>query len=238
MNYYFITGTSRGIGKAIAEKLLNDENNMIFGLSRTQSIEHERYRHISIDFNDLEQMKNFQFEPFDSCDKVVLLNNSGVLGDVNYIGKLSSDKIIESYNVNLIAPVLLINKFVKQYSALSATKLVINISSGAAQHVIKSWSTYCSTKSGLEMFARVLNDEMNEVGRKDVKVFSIAPGVVDTQMQTEIRALPNENFSGKDRFVSLKKNNELFSVELVANKLYDVIQSPDDYPELLMDFRD
>lgn len=238
MNYYFITGTSRGIGKATAEKLLHDENCMVFGLSRTQSIEHEQYRHIAIDFNDLEQVKNFQFEPIDSGDKVVLLNNSGVLGDVNYIGKLSPDKIIESYNVNLIAPVLLINKFIKQYSILTATKLIINISSGAARHAIKSWSTYCSTKAGLEMFARVLKDEMNEVCNKNVKVFSIAPGVVDTQMQTEIRALPIENFSGKDRFVSLKENNELFSAELVAKNLYNVIHHPDNYPDLLMDFRD
>jgi len=237
MNYYFITGTSRGIGKAIAEKLLNDENARVIGLSRTSSIKHERYKHVAIDLRDMEQVQNFAFDQIDDVDKIVLINNSGVLGHVNYVGQLSPDKIIEAYQVNLIAPVLLINAFLKKYKTLDASKIIINISSGAARHVINSWSTYCSTKAGLEMFARVVESELTELDNRIVKIFSIAPGVVDTQMQTEIRALPEANFSGKSRFVSLKENNELFNVDLVAEKLYEVIHNPENFPDLLMDFR-
>lgn len=238
MNYYFITGTSRGIGKAIAEKLLTDQNARVIGLSRTNSIKHERYKHIAIDLRDLEQVRNFVFDQIDDAHKIVLINNSGVLGHVNYVGQLSPEKIIEAYQVNLIAPVLLINAFLKKIKTTDASKIIINISSGAARHVINSWSTYCSTKAGLEMFARVVESELTELDNRSIKIFSIAPGVVDTQMQTEIRALPDANFSGKSRFVSLKENNELFNVELVAAKLYEVIHNPENFPDLLMDFRE
>jgi benzil reductase ((S)-benzoin forming) len=238
MNYYYITGTSRGIGKATAEKLLDNENNTVIGIARSQSIQHSRYRHVVLDLNMLEAVQSYQFEQYPDAERIVLINNSGVLGDVNHIGKLDSQKIVSAYNINLIAPSILINSFVEAYKQSKAEKIIINISSGAARHVVKSWSTYCSTKAGLEMYAKVLSEELVEAGSKDIKVFSIAPGIIDTEMQTEIRSIPDENFSGKPKFVSLKENNELTSPEEVADNLVKVIEHPENYPEVVMDFRD
>ncbi len=238
MNYFYITGTSRGIGKAIAEKLLEDASNTVIGISRNQTIEHERYRHVVFDLNMIEAVQAYQFEQYDDADKIVLINNSGVLGDVNHIGKMSSQKMVQSYNVNLIAPAILINSFMSAYAENKAEKMIINISSGAARHTINSWSTYCSTKSGLEMFTQVLNGEIQEAERNNVKVFSIAPGIIDTEMQSEIRQVPDEQFSSKDKFVQLKQNNQLTSPEEVAEKMADVIAHPNKYPDVVMDFRD
>ncbi len=238
MNYYYITGTSRGIGKAIAEKLLKEEDNIVIGFSRSQTINHERYRHIVFDLNMIESVQAYQFQPYDDAKKIVLINNSGVLGEVNHIGKMGSHKIVESYNVNLIAPSILINSFMKAYADNGAEKMIINISSGAARHVVKSWSTYCATKAGLEMYARVLNEEIQEAGRKDVRVYSIAPGIIDTEMQSEIRSVPDENFTGKSKFVELKEKNQLVSPEEVAENMADVIANPEKYPNPIMDFRD
>lgn len=238
MNYFYITGTSRGIGKAIAEKLLEDASNTVIGISRNQTIEHERYRHVVFDLNMIEAVQAYQFEQYDDADKIVLINNSGVLGDVNHIGKMSSQKMVQSYNVNLIAPAILINSFMSAYAENEAEKMIINISSGAARHTINSWSTYCSTKSGLEMFTQVLNGEIQEAERNNVKVFSIAPGIIDTEMQSEIRQVPDEQFSSKDKFVQLKQNNQLTSPEEVAEKMADVIAHPNKYPDVVMDFRD
>ncbi|WP_462281638.1 SDR family NAD(P)-dependent oxidoreductase [Salinivirga cyanobacteriivorans] len=238
MNYFYITGTSRGIGKAIAEKLLEDESNIVIGISRRQTINHERYRHVVFDLNMIEAVQAYEFEQYNDADKVVLINNSGVLGDVNHIGKMSSQKMVQSYNVNLIAPAILINSFMDAYAGTKAEKMIINISSGAARHVVNSWSTYCSTKAGLEMFAQVLDGEIAEAGRNDFRVFSIAPGIIDTEMQSEIRQVPDEQFSSKDKFVELKKNNQLTSPQEVAENMADVIANPDNYPETIMDFRD
>ena len=88
------------------------------------------------------------------------------------------------------------------------------------------------------MFAKVLDGELQEAGNSKTKIFSIAPGIIDTEMQTEIRAVPDENFSNKSKFVSLKENNELTSPEEVANNLLDVIQNPEKYPNVVMDFRE
>ena len=49
-NHYYITGSSSGIGKALAEELLTDPNNVVHGISRSETISHERYRHTTVDF--------------------------------------------------------------------------------------------------------------------------------------------------------------------------------------------
>lgn len=88
------------------------------------------------------------------------------------------------------------------------------------------------------MFTQVLNGEIQEAERNNVKVFSIAPGIIDTEMQSEIRQVPDEQFSSKDKFVQLKQNNQLTSPEEVAEKMADVIAHPNKYPDVVMDFRD
>lgn len=238
MNYYYITGTSRGIGKSIAELLLKDESNIVIGMSRNRSINHKRYRHIVMDMNMIEAVQAYQFEQYEDAEKIVLINNSGVLGEVNHIGKIGSQRMVEAFNVNLLSPTILINSFMKTHASNNAEKIIINISSGAASHTVNSWSTYCSSKAGLEMFARVLEGELEEAGNTKTKIFSIAPGIIDTEMQSEIRAVPDENFSNKKKFVSLKESNQLTSPEEVANNLLDVIQNPEKYPNVVMDFRD
>ncbi len=237
MNYFYITGTSRGIGKAITEELLKSKDNFVYGMSRNSMIEHKNYEHITIDFNDLDQTRNFEFKQHKDAGKLVLINNAGVLGHVTQVGNLETDEIIQSYNINLISPSILTNNFIHTYKESPAEKMVINVSSGAARHTISSWSTYCSTKSGLEMFARVIMEEQKEMGENPVKVFSIAPGVVDTEMQDEIREVEPENFSELDRFIQLKKEGKLEDPQLVGRYFADVINNPDKFKDPLMDLR-
>jgi benzil reductase ((S)-benzoin forming) len=237
MNYFYITGTSRGIGKATADELLKDENNFVFGISRHSSIQHKNYKHITLDLNDLEKVKNFQFEDLKNAEKIVLFNNAGILGHVTQVGNMDNDKIIASHNINLISPVLLTNNFLSFYKDSKAEKMIFNTSSGAANHTIPSWSTYCSTKAGLEMFARVIDDEQQDVKDNPVKVFSVAPGVVDTEMQDEIREVEPENFRELERFVQLKKNGQLVKPTDVAKKYVDIMKYPENYPEMIMDLR-
>ena len=47
MNIYYITGASSGIGEAIAELLLEDSNNIVFGIARSRTIQHDRYKHFT-----------------------------------------------------------------------------------------------------------------------------------------------------------------------------------------------
>jgi len=237
MNYFFITGTSRGIGKAIAEELLKNKKNYVYGISRYNNIDHKNYEHIKLDLNELDDVKKFTFPKVSEPKKVVLINNAGVLGHVIQVGYLEHERIIQSYKINLISPVMLTNQFIHQYQDEQCEKMIINTSSGAADHTIPSWSTYCSTKAGLEMFARVIDDEQKDKKEYPFKVFSIAPGVVDTEMQDEIREVDPENFRELDRFIELKKNNQLMDPTQVARRFADVINNPQDYKEIVMDLR-
>ncbi len=237
MKYYYVTGTSRGIGKAICEELLNRENTFVYGISRNNTIEHKNYQHISLDLNDLDRVKEFTFGNHPDAEKIVLINNAGILGHVSQVGNLYTEKIINSYTINLISPSILINQFLNQYQDHEAERMILNTSSGAAQHTIPSWSTYCATKAGLEMFARVIEDEQQDFDNP-VKVYSIAPGVVDTEMQDEIREVDPGNFRELDRFVKLKKDGQLVNPKDVGKKFVDIMEHPENYPKSIMDLRD
>ena len=93
MNYYYITGTSRGIGKALALLLLQENNNYVIGLSRTNTIEHERYEHIDFDLSNFEQVANYGFIDILDAEKVILINNAGMIGDVKHAGNIDNKYI-------------------------------------------------------------------------------------------------------------------------------------------------
>lgn len=238
MNYYYITGTSRGLGKSFAEYLLKDASNIVIGISRTQSIQHKNYKHIVMDLSDIEKVKSFQFEMFTNVKKVYLINNSGVLGMVEYVGKQNPQNIIDTYNVNLVSPALLTNNFIKMYQDYTCEKVIVNISSGAGKNSFDGWSIYCSTKAGLDMHSRVVNDEQSLISDNKIEIYSIAPGVVDTQMQQEIRQVSVENFSRKDDFLNYKKTDSLLDPDLVATKLFRILDHRDEIKNTVFSLRD
>lgn len=238
MNYYFITGTSKGLGKSLAETLLKEKNNFVYGFSRSDFDGiHDNYSHNHIDLSDTEMVKQYKFPDVNNADKIVLINNAGTLGEVKHVGNLSPSIIISSYNVNLISPSILINTFIKKYRQINGNKMIINISSGAGKSAIDGWSVYCSTKAGLDMFSKVISEEAR-INNSNFTVLSIAPGIIDTNMQSEIRSTDNKNFSNLDRFIEYKKNSDLSSPEHTANKVLQYINNPDLANDILCSVRD
>ncbi len=223
MNYYFITGSSKGLGKSLSELLLTEADNFVYGLSRTCSVNHSNYTHIEIDLADLKEIKNFQFPKLNNANKIVLINNAGILGDVKHIGQIDNQKIITCYTVNLIAPSILSNQFINAYKGLDSKKLILNISSGAGRNPIDGWSTYCASKAGLDMFSEVLNEEVN-IDQSNIKILSLAPGIIDTQMQDEIRKADKKSFSNIQQFIDYKQHDDLTSPKLTAQQVLRFIQ--------------
>lgn len=207
MNYFFITGSSKGLGKALTELLLTDKKNVVYGISRTNNISHRQFKHIQIDLADLDVVKQFEFPELKDAATITLINNAGIVGDIKYLGNLDCDKIISTYNLNLITPTLLINQFVKTYNN-KLSKLVINISSGAGRSPIDGWSVYCATKAGLDMMSLVFKEELNNK-KLNINILSLAPGIIDTGMQEEIRKADETNFSSIERFIEYKKKGDL-----------------------------
>lgn len=233
MNVFYITGTSRGIGKALVEKLLEDENNFVYGLSRNNFIVHDQYEHIRIDLSDLAQVKSFRFLEHKRTDKIVLVNNAGTIGEIFPLGKLENDDIINTYNLNTIAPTILINKFISTYSSFLGQKHIMNISSGAGRHSIPSWSVYCASKAAVDMVSEVADEE--NANYSNFRIWSAAPGIVDTKMQDEIRNSNESDFPLHQKFINYKKENLLAQPALVAEKLHKILTG--NYKNVKLDVR-
>ncbi len=241
MNYYFITGTGKGLGYALANRLLEDDTNRIVGISRTNLIRHSNFRHVSVDLGKTEMLESLipaLFTELINPEKIVLVNNAGTLGEVNYVGRLDNAALQEAFTINFIASAILMNEFVRKYKEVSGCrKLIINISSGAGRKPTDGWSAYCASKAAMDMFSEVLSVE-NQKDHNDLKVFSIAPGIIDTGMQEQIRNVPKESFSRLDEFVEYKKENMLVSPEKVAEKLLYVINNDSEFHKPLLSLRD
>lgn len=221
MQYFFITGTSRGLGKALAEKILKDRENVVYGISRSQSIEHENYHHITADFSNPEEADAIDFSiQGNETRAVFLINNAGTLGNVSHLGVQSSSDISQAININVTAPAILMNNFLKKFKPEDYKKVIINISSGAGKSAIDGWSIYCSSKSALDMMSEVVKQEQEIEGAKNFFIYSVAPGIVDTKMQEEIRSADKSEFSNVEKFKEFKMNKELAEPKLVADKFF------------------
>ncbi|MCO6500753.1 MAG: SDR family NAD(P)-dependent oxidoreductase [Vicingus serpentipes] len=237
MNYFFITGSSKGLGKALSELLLKDNSNYVYGFARNCSIEHVNYHHTTIDFNNLDAVQNYSFPELDNVEKLVLVNNAGLVGDVKHVGKIDPKQIILCYNVNLVAPAIITNNFISTYGDNTLEKLIINISSGAGRSAIDGWNVYCSAKSGIDMFSQVLNEEI-KIDNSNIKVLSLAPGIIDTDMQVQIRAADQTNFSNIAKFIEYKKGGDLSSPEATASLVHQIIETPTLLTNVLCSVRD
>jgi benzil reductase ((S)-benzoin forming) len=225
-----ITGTGSGIGKALA-KLLLSENYLVFGYSRTNSITHLNFTFTKIDLNDLATTEKLVFPEVNKSD-VLLVNNAATIGTIVPFNKKKIKDIINEYQLNLIAPTLLSNKFLNTYKKNS--KLLINLGSGAANNPISSWSTYCTTKAALDMLTQVIVEENHE----NLSVFSVHPGIVDTNMQKKIRETNPDLFPLVSRFTNYYNNNKLEKTEIVAKKLYYIIQNFAKFTKNILSIRD
>ena len=232
MNLIYITGSSSGLGKALAELLLEDNNNHVVGIARRETIQHERYTHYALNLKEVINENIFQ-KLASACKKVVLINNAGAIGPITRVGSQSYEEVADNYTINVTAPSFLCNQFVQAYQNEKVQKIIINVSSGAGKHPIEAWSTYCASKAALEMFTQVLKAEY-----PDFKVFAVAPGIVDTPMQDNIRNADEQHFPHLDRFESYKADGDLVSAREIALKYLKIIQEPQNFQEVLFSVRD
>jgi benzil reductase ((S)-benzoin forming) len=132
---------------------------------------------------------------------------------------------------------LITDAFVRETQDWKCPKKVLNMSTGAARRPISGWSAYCAAKAGLEMYAHSLVLEQ-ESSPYPVKVVSFSPGVVDTEMQQEIRHADPSIFPELNKFISYKEQGKLLNPEEVADAIIALIHSSDFGTETLVSIRD
>lgn len=228
MNYYIITGTSRGLGNAIVKGLLKSDNH-IFCISRTRNEELIQLasnkkvglEYIAFDLFEVHKIKDMMNQIFSSINKksinsITLINNAGILSPIKPIELCSSEEIDRNISINLTVPMILTSSFISNTGVIDSEKRIINISSGAGKKPYYGWSNYCTSKSGIDFFTRCVSVE--QINKENpVKIISFAPGIIDTDMQAEIRKTKKEYFEDIERFISFKTEGKLLQPDIVAD---------------------
>jgi len=219
MNLYIVTGTTQGLGKALADAISRDPGNELVALARAPEGPISGGMRFEVDLADGEALER----AFDRVEahvrgkryaKAVLINNAGVVSPVGTLEKLDGRALERNLAVNLVAPMQLMRRFLAATEATPVVRIV-NISSGAGRRPISGWSAYCAAKAGLDMATRVVALEAQSRGRP-VEAVSLAPGVIDTAMQGVVRGASPEDFADVERFRAMKAQGELRGAADVA----------------------
>jgi NADP-dependent 3-hydroxy acid dehydrogenase YdfG len=226
-----VTGHSRGLGEGIASALLK-RGVRVLGVSRrgndTLATRHgPTLEEVQLDLSDSHAtatwLRGDALRAFvDGADVAILVNNAGLLQPIGALQDQDATDAWRAVSVNVGAALALSAAFV-QATAHCHDRRILHISSGAGRKAYAGWSVYCATKAALDHHARAV--QMDRTPR--LRLASLAPGVVDTDMQAEIRASTTQRFPEKDRFVAMKREGALRSSERVGDMTADFLLADD-----------
>ena len=172
-----------------------------------------------------------------SFDAATLINNAAALTRIGPIDACSTTELARAMRVGLEAPLLLSAAFLRATRAWSATKRVLNISSGLGRRAMAGQASYCAAKAGMDHLSRAmaLDEAMRPNG---ARVVALAPGVIDTDMQVHLRAGDAAGFPEKTNFVGLKDKGQLTSPADAAARVLAYLARADFGANVAADVRD
>ena len=222
-----VTGHSQGLGAAVAAVLLQ-RGVPVLGLSRRANVAlaaqyGEALLEHALDLSDGAALAAWlegdaMVRWFDGADAALLVNNAGTVAPMGLLGSHRASEIARAVTLNLTAPLMLSDALCRITNAL-ADRRILHVSSGAARKPYAGWSVYCATKAALDHHARAVAAEAH----RGLRIASVAPGVLDTAMQAEIRASSLERFPLRERFEDLYRNAGLSSPADSARQLVDAL---------------
>lgn len=243
-----LTGASRGLGAAIAEQLLQRGAALLTMSRHPDQALHAKttakggaLEQWAIDLADgvsasarLEAWLSSRQNAFSSA---TLINNAALAGKAGPIGESDAAALAAVLRVGLEAPMLLTRAFLRATRDWRVPRKVLNISSGAGKKPLTGTAAYCAVKAGLDHFSRVVAlDEANEpIG---AMIVSLAPGVIDTDMQTALRAADPRAFPDQPLFAAMKSEGKLDSANDAANKILAFLDRRDFGTHPVADVRD
>lgn len=233
MKLALVTGVSRGLGQATA-KLLLEKGIHVLGISRSgQDLRAQAenkgvsYEHLSKDLSDLEQVKqvNERLRALireKEVKQLYLVNNAAMLGPIDQGMNYDPEELAKHVQINTVAPMVLMNHHLKISEEKAIPFTGVTITSGAAERPIYGWSGYCSTKASINMYTETIALEQRVTGTSN-KVFAFSPGVMDTDMQAEIRSSTEKEFKDVESFKQYKEMKALREPSKVAQVLVKLL---------------
>ncbi len=157
---------------------------------------------------------------------LTLVNNAAGLARLAPLGEIDADDLAQALRVGLEAPLLLTSAFLRAGAALQVPRKVLNISSGLGRRAMAGSAVYCAVKAGLDHMSRAV--ALEEAQRPNgARIVSLAPGVIDTDMQVQLRDADPAVFAEQRLFASLKSEGRLDSPDAAAAKVLACLDRAD-----------
>jgi 3-oxoacyl-[acyl-carrier protein] reductase len=203
MRNVLVTGGSRGIGLAVAQRLAAAGYNVIAVARRPSDELSEAIRDVSEGSGGL-HFKAFDLSETGAIPAFVkglrdqfgaiygLINNAGI-GTEGLLATMHNSEIEALVGLNILSPIILTKYVVRQMMADGAGRIV-NMSSIIATTGYNGLSVYGATKAAATGFTRSL---AREVGRLGITVNAIAPGFIDTELTQDLAEDQRKRIAGR-----------------------------------------
>ena len=230
MHAAIITGTSRGLGEALAAELVG-RGYFVVGIGRSDSagLAGERYRFVACDFARPAHI-GAVVEPVlrelaaTEPESVTLVNNAAVAWPVACVGRLADAEAEAALATNVVAPLALCNAFLGVFADDATPRKIINVSSGAAQMAIAGSAVYSMSKAAVEMLTRAIAAECTAPA---FRCITLRPGIFDTDMQAYMRSHDPAEFPQVELFRGFKDGGLLKAPAEVAARICDRLIAAD-----------
>jgi NAD(P)-dependent dehydrogenase (short-subunit alcohol dehydrogenase family) len=243
-----LTGASKGMGQAMARQLLQP-NVRLLCISRNtdDSLTKAAEKHgtfleqWSADLSDgagVAARLSTWLSALDSSQlkNATLINNAGVIGPLAPTQDNDPLQLAYALRVGLEAPIQLCAAFLSATQHWTAQRKVLNISSGLGRRPMASSAAYCAAKAGMDHFTRCVALE-EALRLQGAKVCSLAPGVIDTNMQTDLRSADPLAFPDQGNFAGLHAQGQLTSPEDAAQRVLAYLERADFGEQAVADVR-
>lgn len=245
MHLTILTGASRGLGRAVAQHLLA-RGHHVLALSRgpvdLDVPSGAALTPWAVDLQDAAPVAArlsawLAAQNASQVSSATLINNAGVVSQLAPLSEVSATDLMQALRVGLEAPMLLTAAFLKATAAWQAPRKVLMVSSGLGRRGMAGSASYCAAKAGMDNLARAL--ALEEAGKPSgAKVVSLAPGVIDTDMQLQLRTADRTLFPEGASFAHLKTAGHLDSADLAATKLLRYLDRTNFGADPVADVRD
>ena len=234
-NVAIVTGTSSGIGAAVAGALLKKSWRVIGIARRVSVLRDDNFLQLSIDLGNVrEAPERIESEvgptlSGQAWDRVALVNNAATPGDLQPMETLGAPEVLQALGLNTVLPMWLMG-FVVRHAGPGTVLRIVNVSSGLAVHAHPGTGTYCASKAALRMAGMVLAQELTSPQRPtasphNAAILSYEPGVVDSEMQTSIRTQSAKTFPWVDTFVNFKRQGMLVRANVPAAEIVRFLET-------------
>lgn len=239
-----LTGASRGLGLAMARQCLEAGHRLLTISRRPAELP-------SPAGAELEQWSADLAEPAPVAARLqawlaatdpgtlasaTLVNNAGVISQLAPLDRISAADLSQALRVGLEAPTLLTATFLRATAAWPLPRKLLLVSSGLGRRAMAGSASYCAAKAGLDHLARAVALEQAALPQ-GARIVSLAPGVIDTDMQVQLRGASAEAFPDRANFEQLKSGGQLSTPQDAAQRVLAFLARDDFGTEPVADVR-